>query len=148
VFFLIQNGLLFWRSSQKEQSPAASVGENQTPALPQPRHDAPAGSLTGLAAETAIWAAMLLPLLEPWGRFDTWPSWGLYASRPARAEVFVHRDARARITGPAAGFIAEPRDASPWCLVRIDRWSLAALNAPVYPQDRFALGTALALSEA
>ena len=31
--------------------------------------------------------------------------------------------------------------------LRIDRWSLEALGAPVYPQDRFQVGVALALAE-
>ena len=34
------------------------------------------------------------------------------------------------------------------CQLRVDRWSLHAVDAPIYPQNRFQIGVALALAEA
>ena len=36
---------------------------------------------------------------------------------------------------------------SAWRELRIDRWSLEAVGAPIYPQDRFQVGVALAIAE-
>ena len=45
-------------------------------------------------------------------------------------------------------FVDSPRPLSRWCRVRVERWSLADLGAPLYPQARFQLGVAIAVGKA
>ncbi len=113
----------------------------------------PAGlSVTNILATALIATATLLPLAEPWGRFDHWPSWGLYAPRNARIIVFVEQGAVARLPSsckhclvPAA--FTDPEFATPAFRLSINQWSLQALKVPAYPQDRFHVGVALAIAE-
>jgi hypothetical protein len=93
-----------------------------------------------------VWAAVLLPFLAPTGWFDLWPSWGLYASNAEHTTLFVHRLARDSLPRDLQPFLEEDPDPDvPWMAFRIDRWSLATLAAPLYPQNRFQLGVAEAL---
>lgn len=105
------------------------------------------GVLRRRTAEAIIVAAVLLPLLEPFGLFDHWPAWALYASRPERVHVYVTEDARDRLPEEIRKHVAEPRPFERWLRVGLERWSLEALSAPLYPQGRFQIGTALALAE-
>lgn len=127
VFFIGQNLLLFAR-----------------PAGPCPAwRDASAatrfaGSVAGLA--------MILPALEPFGLWDHWPGWAVYASRPERLFVSVAESDAPQLPAHVRQWL-EPADPfDPWRQLRIDRWSLEAVRAPIYPQDRFAAGVALAVA--
>lgn len=99
------------------------------------------------AAGGLVAAVVLSPLLEPLGWFDHWPAWALYASRPERVRVSVHERQRKHLPGEIRQHVAKPPFAEPWCRVRIDRWSLAAVSAPITPEVRFQLGVALVISE-
>ena len=45
------------------------------------------------------------------------------------------------------GVLADaPDQPQRWVRLPIDRWSLATLGVPIYPQDRFQLGVALAIA--
>ncbi len=96
------------------------------------------------AASVVLGGAVVLPALEPWGGFDVWPSWGLYAAGNARVELYLHREDLARLPPR----LSEPSWMPPvwareeWVRVRTDRWSLNDLAAPVYPSVRFGLGVA------
>ncbi len=93
-------------------------------------------------------SVVLLPLLAPLGWWDMWPSWGLYASSSERVVLLVHRgqvDALPPWLGPFLEAPPEPND--PWLRVRLDRWALESLGAPVYPQCRFQMGAAQAVIE-
>ncbi len=93
-------------------------------------------------------AVVLLPLLSPTGWFDMWPSWGLYASNSERVVLLVHRSQLDSLPEEVAPFVETPRDAAdPWLRVRLDRWALATLQAPIYPQARSQLGAARAIVE-
>ncbi len=92
-------------------------------------------------------AAISLPFLEPYGLFDHWPSWGLYASRPERVQLYVSKSERNRMPPDLASLIDDPQFGFDWCRLRIDDWSLRMLEAPAYPQERFRLGVALAVAE-
>jgi hypothetical protein len=94
-------------------------------------------------ASALVTAAIALPVLEPWGYFDHWPAWSLYATNHERVRVYVHADRRADVAADLGSLVAPVPFQGPWCRVRVDRWSLRALGVPVYPQDRFKLGVAL-----
>ena len=90
-----------------------------------------------------VLAVVLLPLTEPWGLFDLWPSWGLYASSAERLSLQVHRVARSQLPEELQPFVETPVDErDPWLTVRLDRWALATRHAPIYPQARPQLGVA------
>lgn len=100
------------------------------------------------AAQAVLITAFVLPFLEPFGLFDTWPGWGLYAPANERVEVYVQRDALAKLPARLSDADWLPPDwARPeWVRIRIDIWSLHDLAAPLYPQARFGLGVAEALA--
>jgi hypothetical protein len=136
LYFIFQNLILFWVS---RSTVAAGPSEPSSPAVD--RAPWPAAAL--------VIAAIVLPFLEPWNLFDIWPSWGLYASSAERVVLQVHRRGEADLPTALASFIETPQDpAAPWLTVRLDRWALAALGAPIYPQARVQLGVALAVADA
>lgn len=99
----------------------------------------------------------LLPLLEPVGYFDHWPAWAVYASRPERVRIYVAEDRISDLPSEVQKFEDDdpPADAVERFFagkpalkrIRIDHWSLEVLRAPIYPEDRFQIGVALALAE-
>ncbi len=103
-------------------------------------------------------AVVLLPFLEPFGLYDHWPAWAVYASRPERTRVYVADNRVPDLSPELKTFVGKKKSdkeamarwlagKSAWREVRIDRWSLAAVGAPIYPQDRFQVGVALAIAE-
>jgi hypothetical protein len=133
-YFIVQDILLFWPARK-------SVGA----ALPTAEPMRLRGAGPRFAAGVIV-AAVLLPFLAPTAWFDLWPSWGLYASSAERVTLLVHRreidqlpDALRRFVSPAD----DPLDA--WMTLRLDRWALEALGAPIYPQSRYQLGVAEAV---
>ena len=110
----------------------------------QPERAAPR-SLAARLAHLLVAAAVLLPLAEPWGWWDHWLAWGLYAPKASRALVYVHRSAAERFPPDLQLHLLEEHAASPWLRLRLDHWSLAALDAPLYPQARFQLAVAEAV---
>jgi hypothetical protein len=87
-------------------------------------------------------------MTEPFGGCDVWPAWAVYATGPERLRVYVDPADRARVPPEVQKFVDGPRFEDGRCLVRIDRWSLEANQAPLYPQNRYRLGVALALAQA
>lgn len=146
-FFIAQNLILF--AHFPETRPSGSL-KTDSPAEP-PRWR------IGLGYG---WVAMviLLPFLEPFGLFDHWPAWAVYASRPERTFVYVAEDRVPDLPPELQEFLSEgetPPDAAArflagkpaWRRLQIDRWCLESVKAPIYPQDRFQVGVALALAE-
>jgi hypothetical protein len=132
VYFIVQDVLLFWRPREVVPAPAR---DGRPPRAPLP-----------IAAMVA--AAVVLPLLAPWAWYDLWPSWGLYASSAERVRLEVHRQAKGELPEELQAFLEEPADPSePWLALRIDRWALETLQAPLYPQNRVQLGVAGAVVE-
>ena len=83
---------------------------------------------------------------RPTAWFDLWPSWGLYASSAERVTLLVHRREIDRLPDDLRRFVLpadDPLDA--WMTLRLDRWALEALGAPIYPQSRYQLGVAEAV---
>lgn len=126
-FFIGQNLLLFAR-------PALACPAWRK----QPAGTRLAWAVTGLA--------VLLPALEPFGGWDHWPGWAVYASRPERVYVSVAETDAKRLPENLQPWLEPAGSFDPWRQLRIDRWSLAAVGAPIYPQDRFAVGVALAVA--
>jgi hypothetical protein len=121
-------------------------------AIPRGEHGAVLASCRPhpLVRETLIrcvvWTVVLLPIAEIWGRFDHWPAWGLYSSRNSRASLYVHRVATERLPEAVRVYLADTPPDQPWQKLQIDRWSLSELSVPIYPQDRFHVGGALAVT--
>ena len=133
VYFIVQDVLLFglstvtrWRHTCDNLSPI----EVSSPRLS-----------SGL-----ICAVVLLPFLAPTAWFDIWPSWGLYAPSAERVQLLVHRREAEQLPGELQSFVeAMPGGEDTWLVVRLDRWSLESLSAPIYPQNRYQLGVAEAV---
>jgi hypothetical protein len=98
-----------------------------------------------LGTQSVLLAAMVLPLAEPFGWWDAWPSWSLYAPICERVALFVHRSALGQL-GPLERYAEHGADDDSWIRLRTDRWSLESLGAPIYPQNRFQLGVAEAVA--
>ncbi len=131
-FFIAQAVLLFAGS----EPPAEATGAT-APTEPAPRH----WLATGI-----VLAAGCLPLLEPLGWFDHWPAWGLYSPRNSRAIVEVHRAGIPSLPARLKPYLADAGAEASWVRLEIDAWSLEALAAPIYPQDRFQLGVAASIA--
>lgn len=100
------------------------------------------------AASALVIAALILPLGENWQLWDHWLSWGLYAPRASRTELWILADDVDRLPASARRWAeATGDDEASWRRVRLDRWSLEVLHVPVYPQARFQLGVAAAVAE-
>lgn len=134
MYFIVQDLLLFW--PDRKFVPLAALGPAAGRHVPR----------TPWAIRAMLLAAMLLPVLGGTAWFDLWPSWGLYAPSAERVQLLVHRNDEARLPD-ALGRFVEPLagPSEPWLVVRLDRWSLDALGAPIYPQNRFQLGVAEAV---
>ncbi len=97
-------------------------------------------------AQGVIVAAVLLPFLAPTTWFDLWPSWGLYAASAERVSLLVHRRELEQLPSDLQAFAVPTDDPDdPWIPLRLDRWALSALDAPIYPQSRYQLGVAEAV---
>lgn len=95
-----------------------------------------------MAAKLIVLAALVLPLLERSGFWDHWLSWSLYSPHTSRVDVQLHRMALAALPKGAAEFLHPSDEQDDWYDLALDRWSLAQLAVPVYPQARFQLGAA------
>lgn len=140
VYFILQDLILF--SGLLRFARPAEISTSQTDFSLSFKHSS--GREKGIM--TIVWFVMLAPLLEPAGYFDHWPAWGLYASSHDRVTLLVDEEVKSQLPPTLQPFIDPPRPLSSWCRVRVDRWSLAELGAPVYPQARFQLGVAIAVS--
>ena len=80
-------------------------------------------------------AGGFLPLLEPWGLFDTWPSHGLYASHAERTELFIHEDDLENWPKSIRDHVEDRAD-SPWIYLNLNGLSRSIRGVPLYPQSR------------
>jgi len=112
----------------------ARRGENRQKPTPAAR----------LAAWT-VYAAVVLPVLVPFGWLDHWPGWAVYAPSAERVRLFAPwQDDRGLTNLVRDGQRKGPSLSSP---LPMARWSLAALSAPIPPDERFQVGVALAVTE-
>lgn len=135
-FFICQAGLLFWPCRYQGPSCPLILPQNQSPRKLVTR--LPAGLFSII---------LLLPVLELFGLYDHWPAWGLYASRIERVALWIPRADRAKFPPTLQTHLAEITDEPEWLRLKLDRWSLDALHAPIYPQARFQIGVSAAVIE-
>jgi hypothetical protein len=129
VFFIAQNWFLF------VCEPASSLDQVAVAGLSW-------ASVGNWISFCAITAALAWPIVEPLGLCDHWPAWAVYAAKPERVHVFVNDEDYPKLPDRFRPYLGNP-DFDGWSLIRIDRWSLDAVYAPIYPQDRFQVGVAL-----
>ena len=98
-------------------------------------------SYLGWAAGLAVGLAVLLPLGEPFGWSDAWPSHALYASHCERAEILIHEDDADRFPCSVRSRLG-PADIGGWRRLDLTGWSRDLRGTPVYPQNRVGLGIA------
>ena len=133
VYFIAQNIVLFGVAGETTQ-PAEISSQQKTP--------------FGLGVRGLVLCVVLFPSSEPFGICDVWPAWAVYATGPQRLRVYINAADIGRLPAAVRPFVDVPRFVDDRRLVRIDRWSLNATRAPIYPQNRFRLGVALALAQA
>ncbi len=86
------------------------------------------------AATLFVW---LFPLSGLFGIADNWPAWQLYSTRP---ETWVLRIKEADIQyleHDIQQHVSKPEPVDDWVVLKLDRWSLAETDSPLYPQGRF-----------
>ena len=128
--FVFQVLLLF--GSQPLDGPSVSPGMKQPSRISVP-------------ASYLFLGILLLPLLEPWGGWDHWLSWGLYSPRNSRVTLEIYQLPGKPLPPAIKPYLQAIRHRPGMVEVRTDLWSLKELGVPIYPQDRFQLGTAKAL---
>ena len=133
LFFLMQNGMLFLRTSSLQPFQPANSIRSLTQI---------GNRLARLSAITAV----LWPSLESFGYCDHWPAWAVYAAKPERVTVIVHSDELLQLPENLRQYVGHQLIIDNSHPLRIDRWSLDALYVPIYPQDRFQIGVALWLA--
>ncbi len=101
-----------------------------------------------LIGQVVILIALVMPTAERWGYWDHWLSWSLYSPHTSRVTIEIHQSAIDTLPTGAVHNTSPPDDESNWVKIASDRWSLAELGVPVYPQARFQLGVARSLARA
>ena len=154
VQFMLMAMLLFYGKSKHNETvegeeAVAEKGEEETP------------DATGLASRKAfnppVWLSLpvqgvmiltlLLPLLNTFGYWDHWLSWDLYSPGTSKTQIFLHTSDVEHLPTAWLKFAQENKGDPNWVQLRLDLWSLEELAVPIYPQARFQLGVAAAVSE-
>ncbi len=77
--------------------------------------------------------ACVWPITAGWGLCDHWLAWSVYSTRIERVSVTLTDEGARRLPESTRRLVVDGE-------LRLDRWSLAALDVPVYPQLRFQFG--------
>jgi hypothetical protein len=134
AYFILQNALLgvcSWRTASLKPSSSSSDV-----------HQATRGWQSRLVLVVAI-----LPLLHSWNWLDDWAAWAVYASGTAKVTIAIQESAIVRLPAELRPYLETQKLQTGWRFLRVERWSLDATRAPIYPQDRFFIGVALAISQ-
>ncbi|MBX3422376.1 MAG: hypothetical protein KF752_12560 [Pirellulaceae bacterium] len=144
-------GVCLWNLQFAAQSLAlfalpSIAGENSN--SPKPSMHRPGIVLREYAIQTLLAASLVLPLSERLGWWDHWPSWALYSSHNSRLYIVVAPWAIDRLPRELQSLIQQhhPTTVGGYT-VPLAEWSVRTLGVPVYPQARFQLGVARALSD-
>ncbi|MEJ7593933.1 MAG: hypothetical protein WKF77_20535 [Planctomycetaceae bacterium] len=86
------------------------------------------------AATLCVW---LFPLSGLFGIADNWPAWQLYSTRPETWTLRIKEADIHDLDERIQQYVSEPAPLDDWVVVRLDRWSLAETDSPLYPEDRF-----------
>ena len=122
VFFLLHVWVLFFRSRQP-----LATGDQRRRAKPV------SWLLAGL---------VLLPVLEPLGRWDHWPGWSVYSARPSRVTLEIVPPNDGSLRGIP---LRPPAPLSDFQAVDLEGWAFARRRSPAYPQERTKLVWAAAV---
>ena len=87
-----------------------------------------AGLRTAVIAFVCIW-----PMTKCWRLCDRWLAWSVYSAQSERVSVTFTDEGLCRLPESARRCVTDGE-------LPLDRWSLAALDAPIYPQLRFHFG--------
>jgi hypothetical protein len=143
AYFLVQNVVLFGPLRGRRSAVVAQQSGDAGPTSNiEMRGAVTSASPAARLTEGLTVAAMLLPFLEPFGLFDVWPSWAVYAGGTEQVTVHVHVQTRERLPTELLRYTSTRR-IDGWNRLMIDRWSLDTLNAPIYPEVRSQIGVAL-----
>jgi hypothetical protein len=93
------------------------------------------GIVNQLAVAFAI-VVLVGPILKPIQLWDHWLAWGLYSPSNSRVELWIASSAESDIPDSLMQH-CETSDIGGLLKVNLDQWSLAELDAPIYPQARF-----------
>ena len=97
--------------------------------------------------ELVLLCWIVLPMGERFGLVDHWLGWALYAPHSSRVHIEISAAAARDLPAIVERYVqCDAEEQTLWCDVRIDRWSLATLGAPITPQQRFQIGVARALT--
>jgi hypothetical protein len=120
IAFIGHNGLLFGRSGPGSAFASAELVR-------------PLGRLENVVWTTIVSAVCLWPATERWGLCDRWLAWSVYSGRGEQVRVTLTEIGWQRLPSAARKFADDGE-------LPLDRWSLAALDVPIYPQLRFQCG--------
>ena len=150
VFFVFQNDMLFgttllvgisqWRLKSKSR---ATVAEAEYAEQAVDKSVKPQAQWLG---QLILVAVLVLPAFESYTVLDHWPSWGLYSPRNSRVVVRIYLSAGTK-TNEIEDFFHPQFDNAPFRVLDLNRWSLETLGVPIYPQQRYQLGVALAVAQ-
>ncbi|WP_145094927.1 hypothetical protein [Rosistilla carotiformis] len=126
-------GLLFWKLENGGSLKREEVLRSEPPTHLQPL-------AVGLLAAVSV-----APVLEPFGFYDHWLAWGLYAPHNSRVKLLVDERVVDRLPPSLRTHTTPVAEGSRTRQVNLDRWSIACLSVPIYPQSRFQTGVALAV---
>ncbi len=129
-------------------STSSESGREKTSGTPlsHPAEQLETNRLLQLARVVVIVAA-IAPLLRFVGWFDNWPSWAVYTAGNEHAYVLIAEASVDRLPPDIRRFVQPRAMNDGWSWLRIDLWSIAAVDAPLYPQKRFFVACGLAMSK-
>lgn len=137
LFFVVQNVVLFLPAANNAglaQSGLAQSDETGSASAPMTRNR---------LARGLILAALALPCLEWVGRFDVWPSWGLYSERAGRVVVSIPAELRESVPESLRKYVEAPAPLEEWSRVNLEQWAFDSRSAPAYPHERYKIGLAI-----
>jgi hypothetical protein len=150
VFFIFQNDMLFGTTllagvskCRSKSEPTATGAEVE---LSEHTVDKPVKPQAQWIGQLILTAVLVVPALEPFAVVDHWPSWGLYSPRNSRVVVRVYLSAGTK-TNEIEEFFQPQLPNVPFRVLDLSRWSLETLGVPIYPQQRYQLGVALAVAQ-
>lgn len=153
AFFIVQIWLLFGNDQRQSLTAAHVRPLASDPAVSEGDTKSGESGATSVShwrknvASAATMIACTLPALSLIGRWDWWPSWAVYSSRPAVVQMFVSQDDVDQLPASLRSHVGPPSPLSPWRPVNLDAWSYQTCWCPLYPQERYRLAVIHAIGK-
>ena len=139
LFFVAQVVILFLLPDRMPTQEKAGEGRTSEPIETIPK----AGIAHALCR-----LLLILPVLEPFGYYDHWPAWQLYAPRNSRVAMSILDERVDKLPDSLLPYVSEPGgEFGIWREIDLSGWSLETLHVPIYPHGRFQIGVSLATIE-